>query len=81
MGPEPKAGLTLDEHRDLSRELLRTQRRLDEFATLAVGIYGPESRASIAFAEAAEAVGRLRFLLKNQAADDCPGDGAGELYS
>ncbi len=80
MPDDPQRGLTFEEHRELSGELARTQRRLEEFGSLANGVYGSESSASIALFEAAEAVGRIRFALQLQANDDCPGESASELY-
>jgi hypothetical protein len=47
---------------------------------MANAVYGSESRTAIAFVEAAEAVGRLRYHLQFQAADDCPGQRADDLY-
>ena len=80
MRPDSQSGLTFEEHRELSRELVGTQRRLEEFASMANAVYGSESRTAIAFVEAAEAVGRLRYHLQFQAADDCPGQRADDLY-
>lgn len=80
MGTDPHHALTFDEHRELSSELLKTQRRLEEFAAMANAVYGTDSNTGIAFSEAAEAVGRLRFKLQLQASDDLPGQGADELY-
>lgn len=80
MGTDPQSSLTIEEHRQLSGELAKAQRQLEEFGNMANGVYGSESRASIALSEAAEAIGRLRFVLQLQAADDCPGQGADDLY-
>jgi hypothetical protein len=80
MMTDPQSGLTFEEHRELSHELVKTQRRLEEFGSLANDVYGSESRTSIAFIEAAEAVGRLRYHLQLQANDDCPGERADDLY-
>jgi hypothetical protein len=80
MTTDSQRGLTFEEHRQLSLELVKTQRSLEEFGSMANDVYGFESRAAIAFIEAAEAVGRLRYQLQLQAADDCPGQSAEDLY-
>ena len=80
MRTDPQSSLTFEEHRELSRELVSIKRRLEEFGILANDVYGSENRASIAFIEAAEAVGRLRYHLQLQANDDCPGQRADDLY-
>ena len=80
MGPQTQSHFTFDEHRDLSRELLKTQWRVLELGKLAAEVYGPESPASIAFTQAVEALGRLRYELQRQAAEDCPGTRGYDLY-
>ncbi len=67
--PEP---LTLEEHRQLARELQLTSARLRELASLVVSVYGSESRAAFTFSRAAESVDRLRHEMQTQAALDWP---------
>jgi hypothetical protein len=67
--PEP---LTLEEHRQLARELRLTSARLHELCSLVVSLYGSESRAAFTFSRAAESVDRLRHEMQTQAAVDWP---------
>ena len=80
MGSQAHAGLTFDEHRDLSRELTNTQRRMVELRNLLADVYGADNHASLAFTLAANVIGRLRYEMQIQAADDCPGMRADDLY-
>ena len=72
--------LTFEEHKQLSRELIRTERRMLELRNLVADIYGVENHASYAFTVAADAIGRLRHKMQMQAAEDCPGMRADDLY-
>ena len=80
MGGEPPARLTFEEHRDLSRELRKTHLRLLELCNLAVDVYGSANPSCVAFRSAAEAVGKLRDQLRDQAEQDWPARLAGDLY-
>ena len=80
MGVEPPARLTFEEHRDLSRELRKAHLRLLELCNLVADVYGSENPASLALRTAAEAVGRSRDQLRDQAAEDWPSRLAGDLY-
>ena len=51
-----------------------------ELGKLADEVYGADNATSIAFTQAAEAIGRLRYELQLQAAEDCPGRRADDLY-
>ena len=62
--------LTLDEHRELSREMRLTTRRLRTLCELAVNVYGPQSRIAFSFQRAIEDIERLNQDLKSQAAQD-----------
>jgi len=72
--------LTLDEHRELAQELRKTVDRLTELAGMVRDVYGSESRSAAAFGEARAAMERIRAALGDQAAADCPGSGAEQLY-
>jgi hypothetical protein len=61
---------TLDEHRELSREMRQTTRRLRTLCELAVNVYGPQSRLAFSFQRAIEDVERLNQDLKVQATQD-----------
>jgi hypothetical protein len=72
--------LTMDEHRELARELHAAGARLRELCSLVVGLYGVESRAGFSFLRAAESVDRLRHELQTQAALDWPETSPEQLY-
>ncbi|SPF55778.1 conserved hypothetical protein [Candidatus Sulfopaludibacter sp. SbA4] len=80
MRPETLLPLTLDEHRELGRELRRTSTRLRELCKMTVGAYGPNSHAAFSFAKAVESLERLSKDMQAQAAHDCPGLPTDHLY-
>ncbi|HTS28892.1 MAG TPA: hypothetical protein VMH81_23640 [Bryobacteraceae bacterium] len=72
--------LTLEEHRELARELRASNARLRELCQLVVSVYGPNNQAAFTFLKAAEAVERLCNDMQAQAAADYPGYPIGSLY-
>jgi hypothetical protein len=72
--------LTLDEHRELGREISEIHRRLRELSGLVTAVYGPVNRASFSFLKSAEAMNRLCQDLQTQAAKDLPGYPVDNLY-
>jgi hypothetical protein len=80
MRPETLFPLTLDEHRELGRELKLAGARLRELERLVTSVYGPNSRASFSFIKAAEAVERLQQEMDTQAQADHPGFSTDGLY-
>ena len=80
MAAQADSALTFEEHKHLSRELIKTQRRMVELRNLVADVYGAETHASYAFTIAADAIGKLRHALQTQAAEDCPGMRADDLY-
>jgi len=80
MRPENSLPLTLEEHRELGREMKLTAHRMRTLCALVVGVYGPQSQAGFTFLKALEALDRLNQEMQNQAARDLPGYGADDLY-
>jgi hypothetical protein len=72
--------LTLEEHRDLSHEILTSRARLREVGRLVSSVYGGESASGAAFHEALNALDGLCAQLAAQAAEDCPEGAIEELY-
>jgi len=81
MQPETPLPLTLEEHRDLARELRMSNARLRELCDLVVSVYGPHNQAAFSFQKAADAVERLCSDMQSQAAQDYPGYPVGSLYT
>ena len=73
--------LTLEEHRELGRELRTMNSRLQELGALIVGVYGPQNPAASAFTGLTQALERLRGDLQSQAAQDLPGYPMNGIYS
>ncbi|HEY2018605.1 MAG TPA: hypothetical protein VGH38_34105 [Bryobacteraceae bacterium] len=73
MRRESSQPLTVDEHREMGREIRRTHARLRELCKVVVGIYGQDHRAALTFTQAVQALDRLSETLQAQAARDCPG--------
>jgi hypothetical protein len=80
MHPETPLPLTLEEHRELARELRAANARMRELCQLVVNVYGPNNQAAFSFLKASEAVERLCNDLQAQAAQDYPGYPIGSLY-
>ena len=72
--------LTIDEHRDLGREMKATAKRLRVLCDLVVGVYGPNNRAAFSFIKAMEAMERLEQDLATQAMHDLPGYPSNDIY-
>lgn len=80
MRPETPLPLTLDEHRELARELRSNNARMRELYELVVSVYGPNNQAAFTFQKAADAIDRLCKDMQAQAAQDYPGYPIGSLY-
>lgn len=74
MRSESQMPLTLEEHREMSRELRRTNARLRELCGVVADAYGANHRAAFTFAKVVESMDRLCKDMQAQAAQDCPGD-------
>jgi len=72
--------LTLDEHREMAREMKRSMARLRTMCDLVVSVYGPQNRAAFSFLKAMEALERLNQDLETQATVDLPGHTVNGLY-
>jgi len=72
--------LTLDEHREMAREMKRNVARLRTMCDLVVSVYGPQNRAAFSFLKAMEALDRLNQDLETQATVDLPGHAVNGLY-
>jgi len=80
MQPDAPANLTLEEHRELARELRATRARVKELSNLVAAIYGRGNGAAASFLKAAEAVDRLCQEMQEQALHDLPGFHIDGLY-
>jgi hypothetical protein len=72
--------LTLDEHRELGREVRATRARLRQLCGLVMSVYGPANTAAFAFQRAADAMDRLCGDLQAQASADHPGHPVDGFY-
>jgi len=73
MRPRVQNPLTLEEHRELGREVRAACARLHELCNLVVAVYGPNTQAAFTFLKVAEHMDRLCKDLQAQAELDCPG--------
>ena len=80
MAAETPLPLTLEEHRDLGREIRRTTARFHELRTLVTMVYGRNSLAAFNFEKAVETLERLQEDMEAQAAQDLAGARAEGLY-
>jgi hypothetical protein len=80
MDPENLIPLTLDEHRELGREMKAATIRLRSLCDLIVNVYGLNNPAAFSFLKAMEAMDRLNADLASQASRDLPGIQPGDLY-
>ena len=80
MHSENPVPLTLEEHRELGREMKTTVRRMRTLCALVVGVYGPQSRAAFSFLKAVETLDRLNQDMQTQATRDLPGYPISDLY-
>jgi hypothetical protein len=81
MRPETPTPLTLEEHRELGREIRRANVRLRELCDLMLSVYGPQNRAASSFVRATEALDRLCQDLQTQVAHDHPGFPHDDFYA
>ena len=72
--------LTLEEHRELGRELHAANARLQELCKVVVSVYGPNNHASFTFLKVADNLNRLCHDLQAQAAQDLPGYSVDGFY-
>src|ERR1035438_3017652 len=72
-GAENPISLTIDEHRELGREMKATAQRLRALCDLVVSVYGPGNRASFSFLKTLKAIEHLEQDLATQAMQDLPG--------
>jgi hypothetical protein len=79
-GAEKVISLTIDEHRELGREMKASVRRLRALCDLVVDVYGPANRAAFSFLRAMEAIEHLEQDLATQAAQDLPGSSVNDIY-
>ena len=77
---ENPISLTIDEHRELGREMQATAKRLRALCGLVVGVYGPNNPAAFSFLKTMEAVEHLEQELATQAMHDLPGYPSNDLY-
>ena len=79
-GTEEVISLTIDEHRELGREIKSTVTRLRALCDLVVDVYGPSNRAAFSFLRAMEAIEHLEQDLATQVVQDHPGAATNERY-
>jgi hypothetical protein len=79
-GAEKVISLTIDEHRELGREIKTSVKRLRALCHLVVDVYGPSNRAAFSFLRAMEAIEHLEQDLATQVAQDHPGTATNEIY-
>ena len=79
-GAENLISLTIDEHRELGREMKVTALRLRALCDVVISVYGPANRAAFSFLKALEAFDRLEQDLATQAMQDLPGYPSNDLY-
>jgi len=72
--------LTLEEHRELGKEMKVSAARLRELCGLVVSVYGPQSSAGFRFMKAIDALDHLRQELETQAVRDLSGHGPERFY-
>jgi hypothetical protein len=72
--------LTLEEHRELGREMSATNARLRELCHLVVSVYGPQNRAAFSALKATAAMERLCQDLQTQVTVDYPGFATEKFY-
>jgi hypothetical protein len=80
MNPETQNPLTLEEHRELGREMSATNARVRELCHLVASVYGPQNRAGFSALKATAAIERLCQDLQAQATVDHPGLATEKFY-
>jgi hypothetical protein len=81
MRPETSFPLTLEEHRELGREIKRASARLRELEALVQDVYGPQNQAAFTFQRLTACMDRLVADLQAQAAEDLAGSNVEGLYT
>jgi hypothetical protein len=77
---EDSIPLTIEEHRELGREMKATAQRMRALCDLVVAEYPPPSRTSFSFQKVVEAIEQLEQDLATQAMRDLPGYPSNDLY-
>ena len=72
--------LTLEEHRELGREMSATNARLRELCHLVVSVYGPQNQAAFSALKATAAMELLCHDLQTQLTVDYPGIATEKFY-
>ena len=80
MRPETSTPLTLEEHRELSREIRAVRTRLSQLCDVVVGAYGPNNRAAFSFLKITDGMDRLCQDLQAQVSQDYRGYDVDDLY-
>ena len=80
MRPETSSPLTLEEHRELSREIRAAHARLRELCNVVVSVYGPNNRAAFSFLKITDDMERLSQDLQTQVTRDYPGYAVDDFY-
>jgi hypothetical protein len=80
MRPESSIPLTLEEHRELSREIRAARARLRELCNVVVAVYGSNNRAAFSFLKITEGMERLCQDLQAQVSQDYRGYDVDDLY-
>jgi hypothetical protein len=80
MRSETSSPLTLEEHRELSREIRAARARLRELCDMVAGVYGPRNRAAFGFLKIADGMDSLCQDLQAQVAQDYPDQDVDDLY-
>ena len=80
MRPESSSPLTLEEHRELSREIRTARARLRELCNVVVSVYGPNNQAAFSFQKVTDALERLCHDLQIQVSQDHRGHSVDDYY-
>lgn len=80
MRPETSNPLTLEEHRQLGREMRAANQRLHTLCDLVVSVYGPNNRAAFTFQKLAETIELVCKEMEAQADKDVPGHPGESFY-
>jgi polysaccharide deacetylase 2 family uncharacterized protein YibQ len=80
MRPETSSSLTLEEHRELSREIRAARARLHQLCNVVVDVYGSNNHAAFTFLRITDAMDRLCQDLQTQVTQDYPGYYVDDLY-
>jgi len=72
--------LTLEEHRELGKEVGAVTARLHQLCELVLTVYGPNNQAAFTFQQVTQQLERLCQDLQSQARKDLPGFDVERLY-